>query len=61
MKYVAMFLICFVVGGSLVAVVYLFFGRLNKIERDRWGDKAKSDTQESFRSILAVFRKKKKA
>jgi hypothetical protein len=43
----------------LFGVIYLFFRTLNKIEVERWGDKAKADTQESFREVFKKIWKSK--
>lgn len=61
MKYAVMILICLIVGGGMAVVLYYFFRRLNEIEVQRWGDKAKADTQESLRSaILKLLRSRRK-
>ena len=60
-RYVAMIVVCLVVPAILLLVLSKFFRRLNQIERERWGDKAHVNTEESLRvSLLKLFRRKKK-
>jgi hypothetical protein len=59
MKSVGMILLCLIVPPLLFMVIYIFFRALNKIEVERWGDKAKADTQESFREVFKKIWKSK--
>jgi hypothetical protein len=59
MRSVGMILLCLIVPPLLFGVIYLFFRALNKIEVERWGDKAKADTQESFREVFRKIWKSK--
>lgn len=61
MRNLIMLLICIVVGVTLTFVLILFFRRLNQLERERWGDKARTGAEQSLRSVLTgFFRRKKK-
>lgn len=61
MKYAAIILVCIVVAGAMTVVLHFFFRRLNEIEVQRWGDKAKADTQESLSGAISkLFRIRRK-
>ncbi|MFO7870102.1 MAG: hypothetical protein R6V03_01555 [Kiritimatiellia bacterium] len=39
LKYILMVVLCVIAGGAMAFILMWFFRRLNRIERDRWGDK----------------------
>jgi hypothetical protein len=58
---IIMILTCFAVAGALTFVLMQFFKKLNKLEHERWGDKAKVDTEGSLGTNLKrMFRGSKK-
>jgi len=60
-KNVIMIVTVLVAGGMLAWVLTSFFKKLNKLEHERWGDKAKSDTEASLGStIKGLFKRSKK-